>query len=405
MNTKIAVISCICIAALSISIAEEKPVPNDIVAGNNAFSIELYQKLKNAEGNLFFSPYSISTALAMTYAGARGNTEKQMATTMHFSLDQNKFHAAFGEFQSHLNEYEKKGDVKLEVANSLWMQKDYAFLPAFLKETKKYDAGMNYVNFRSETEKARIAINIWAEKKTNEKIKDLILPGMLDAMTRLVLANAIYFKGKWAVPFDSSATKNMPFYIQSDDSVTVPIMCIKGHEFGFMENSDNQCLEMPYAGNDLSMFVILPKKRNGLNVFEKTFNKTNLIFWTKHIYKEKVLVFFPKFKILKSFSLAQELSSMGMHGAFGDAADFSGMTGATDLYISDVIHKAFIDVNEEGTEAAAATAVGIGYGARYNASKPTTFRADHPFIFLIRDNHSGAILFMGRITDPRAKAE
>jgi serpin B len=404
MNTKIAVISCVCIAALSISGAEEKITPIDIANGNNAFAIELYQKLKNTEGNLFFSPYSISTALAMTYAGARGNTEKQMAATMHFDPDQRKFHAAFGEFQNHINDYEKKGDVKLEVANSLWLQKDYAFLPAFLEETKKYDAGLNYVNFISETEKARLAINTWIEKKTNDKIQNLIVPGMLDAATRLVLANAIYFKGKWAVPFDSSATKNMPFYVQSDDSVTVPMMCIRGHEFGFMENSDNQCLEMPYAGNDLSMFVILPKKRNGLNVFEKTFNKTNLIFWTKHIYKEKVLVFFPKFKILKSFSLAQELSSMGMHDAFSGAADFSGMTGVKDLHISDVIHKAFVDVNEEGTEAAAATAVIMARGARSQMMPkiPPTFRADHPFIFLIRDNHSGAILFMGRIIDPRS---
>jgi serpin B len=405
MNTKIAVISCICIAALSISIAEEKPVPNDIVAGNNAFSIELYQKLKNAEGNLFFSPYSISTTLAMTYAGARGNTEKQMATTMHFSLDQNKFHAAFGEFQSHLNEYEKKGDVKLKVANSLWMQKDYAFLPAFLEETKKYDAGLNYVNFRSETEKARIAINTWVEKKTNDKIQNLIVPGVLNAATRLVLANAIYFKGKWAVPFDSSATKNMPFYVQSDDSVTVPIMCLKGHEFGFMENSDNQCLEMPYAGKDLSMFVILPKKRTGLNELEKSFTEENLTAWTRSIYKEKVLVFIPRFKALKSFLLNKVLSSMGMHDAFGGAADFSGMTGAKDLYISDVIHQAFIDVNEEGTEAAAATAVVMKRMGTLKAALPPTFRADHPFIFLIRDNHSGAILFLGRITDPRAKAE
>jgi serpin B len=402
MNTKIAVISCVFATALSISSAEEKPVLNDIVAGNNAFAIELYQKLKNAEGNLFFSPYSISTALAMTYAGARANTEKQMAATMHFDLDQKKFHDGFGEFQSHLNEYEKKGDVKLEVANSLWMQKDYAFLPAFLEETKKYDAGLNYINFISETEKARLAINTWIEKKTNDKIQNLIVLGVLDAATRLVLANAIYFKGKWAVSFDSSATKNMPFYVQSDDSVTVPIMCLKGHEFGFMENSDNQCLEMPYAGKDLSMFVILPKKRTSLNELEKSFTEENLTAWTRSIYKEKVLVFIPRFKALKSFMLNKVLYSMGMHDAFGGAADFSGMTGVKDLYISDVIHQAFIDVNEEGTEAAAATAVVMKRMGTLKAALPPTFRADHPFIFLIRDNHSGAILFMGRITDPRS---
>jgi serpin B len=390
------------VAALSTSGADEKPVPNDIVAGNNAFAIELYQKIKGDHGNVFFSPFSISTALAMTYAGARENTEKQMAATMHFGIDQNKFHAGFGEFQSRLNEYEKKGAIKLEVANSLWLQNNFTFLPGFLEKTKEYDAGLNYVNFISETEKARIAINTWVEKKTNEKIKDLISPGILDAMTRLVLANAIYFKGKWAVPFDSSATKDLPFFVTSHDSVNVPMMCKTGHEFGYMENSDNQCLEMPYAGKDLSMLVMLPKKRTGLNELEKTFTEANLASWTKGIHKENVLVFFPRFKALKSFSLAHELSSMGMHDAFGGAADFSGMTGTQDLYISDVIHKAFIDVNEEGTEAAAATAMVMKRLSVTKEALPPTFRADHPFIFLIRDNHSGAILFMGRIVDPRS---
>ena len=402
MHAKIVLfISCVCLLALSIPAAEEEPIPANIVAGNNAFAIELYQKLKSAEGNLFFSPFSISTALAMTYAGARANTEKQMSAAMHFDLDQKKFHGGFSELQSHLNEYEKKGEVKLEVANSLWLQKDYVFLPAFLEETKKYNAGLNYVNFISETEKARLAINIWVEKKTNDKIQNLIVPGVLNAATRLVLANAIYFKGKWASPFDSSVTKDLPFYGPSNDSVKVPMMCKKGHEFGYMENSDNQCLEMPYAGNDLSMFVILPKKRNGVNELENAFTKDNLASWTKGIHTEKVLVFFPRFKTLKTFSLAQELSSMGMHDAFGGAADFSGMTGAKDLYISDVIHKAFVDVNEEGTEAAAATAVVMKRMGIMKVALPPTFRADHPFIFLIRDNHSGAILFMGRIMDPR----
>lgn len=404
MLTKIIRYVCFAfILAYPISGAEELPISKAIVAGNNAFAIELYQNLKNMPGNLFFSPYSISTALAMTYAGARGNTEKQMATTMHFSLDQNKFHAAFGEFQSHLNEYEKKGDVKLDVANSLWLQKDYVFLPAFLKETKKYDAGLNYVNFKSETEKARFAINTWVEKKTNEKIKDLISPGALDAMTGLVLANAIYFKGKWATPFDSSVTKITPFYGMSNDSVLVPMMHKAGHEFGYMENSLVQCLEMPYAGNNLSMVVILPKNRNELNKLEKAFTEEIFNTWMKSLVKEKVSVFFPRCKALKSFSLTKELSSLGMPDAFGGAADFSGMTGAKDLCISDVIHKAFIDVNEEGTEAAAATAVIMTRGARPQMMPkiPPTFRADHPFLFIIRDTRSGVILFMGRITNPR----
>ena len=395
------VISCVYVAALPISGAEEKTIPTDIVAGNNAFAIELYQKLKSAQDNLFFSPFSISTAMAMTYAGACANTEKQMSAAMHFDLDQKKFHAEFGEIQSHLNKYEKKGDVKLEVANSLWLQKEYTFLPAFLEETKKYDPGLNYVNFISETEKTRIAINTWVEKKTNDKIKDLISPGTLDAMTRLVLANAIYFKGKWASPFDSSATKNMPFYGPSSGGVNVPMMRKSDHELGYMENRDIQCLEMPYAGNDLSMFVILPKKRNGLNELEKIFTEANLAAWSKCIHKEKVVVFFPRFKSLKSFLLTQELSSMGMHDAFSRAADFSGMTGTKDLSISDVIHKAFIEINEEGTEAAAATAVVMKLLSAREESLPPTFRADHPFIFLIRDNQSGAILFMGRIMDPR----
>jgi serine protease inhibitor len=391
------------IIARPISAAQELPIPETIVAGNNAFAIELYQHLKNTPGNLFFSPYSISTALAMTYAGARANTEKQMATTMHFGLDQNKFHAAFGEFQSRLNEYEKKGDIKLEVANSLWLQKDYMFLPAFLEETKKYNAGLNYVNFKSETEKARFAINTWVEKKTNDKIQNLIVPGVLNASTELVLANAIYFKGKWATPFDSSITKNTPFFGISNDSVMVPMMHKAGHEFGYMENSDAECLEMPYAGNHLSMVIILPKNKTGLNKLENAFTEEIFNTWIKSLVKEKVIVFFPKFKALKSFSLTKELQVMEMRDAFNNTADFSGMTGTKDLFISDVIHKAFIDVNEEGTEAAAATAVIMTRGARPQMMPkiPPTFRADHPFLFLIRDTTSGAILFMGRITDPR----
>jgi serpin B len=384
----------------SICYAEEKKDDGAeiIVKGNTDFAFDLYQQLKDEDGNLFFSPYSISTALAMTYAGAKNETAEQMAQTLYFSPDQQAFHPVFGKLVDGLNQQGKKGDYQLSVANALWGQKDYTFLDSFIQLNKDYyNAGLENVDFVNETEKTRQKINQWVEDKTNDKIKDLIPAGTLDAMTRLVLTNAIYFKGDWAIQFDPNKTEEADFFVSPDKTVTAPLMFQK-EDFKYGQAETLQLLELPYKGDDLSMLVLLPKAKDGLAELESELTAENLAVWQKQMRKMKVMVHLPKFKMTSQFGLAETLKAMGMPDAFdANKADFSGMTGKKDLFISDVIHKAFVEVNEEGTEAAAATGVVM---ATRSAVRYPQFRADHPFVFVIKDNNTGSILFVGRVVDP-----
>ena len=384
-----------------------------VVMGNNKFALELYNKLAGQQGNLFLSPYSISTALAMVYAGAKGQTEEQMAKALEFpiSADSNNnelkshsiahFHYTFGEIIKQLNASGEKGGYELTVANALWGQKDYKFLPDFLTLVKtNYDGNLEQVDFKTQTEEARKTINSWVENKTKDKIKELIKPGTLDSMTRLILTNAIYFKGKWESQFKPEQTQDAPFTLLGGQNVNAPMMHQTG-KFGYMETDILQALEMPYVNNDLSMVVLLPKKADGVKDLEKELVSDNLTGWLARIHKREVQVFFPRFKMTSEFELAKVLGAMGMPDAFSGKADFSGMTGNRDLFISAVIHKAYVEVNEEGTEAAAATGVTMKL-----TSIPTpspVFRADHPFIFLIRDNQTGSILFLGRVANPASQ--
>lgn len=381
-----------------------------IVDGNNKFAMALFAKLREKEGNLFFSPYSISTALAMTYAGAIDETQAQMAKILNFPtcselvepIDKDKFHSAFGTIVKDLNARDKKGSYELSVANALWGQKGYGFLKEFIELVKtNYDGQLNEVDFVTATEAARKTINVWVEEKTNNKIKELIKPGVLDAMTRLVLTNAIYFKGNWAVQFKEDRTKNSPFTLLINDKIEVPMMNQTG-QFGYMESEDFQTLELPYVDNELSMIILLPKEIEGLTKFEQTLTLENLSQWLSKLHKREVIVSIPRFKMTSQFSLASALKSMGMTDAFDPSkADFSGMNGKKNLFISAVVHKAYVDVNEQGTEAAAATAVTMRLTS-IGPSQTLVFRADHPFLFLIRDNHSGSILFIGRVMNPKA---
>jgi len=371
-----------------------------VVDGNTAFALDLYSRLKDEDGNLFFSPYSISVALAMTYAGARENTAQQMSQTLRFSLDPQRLHPAFGKLEERLEALQEEGNVQLEIANSLWPHKSYPILEEYIGLVKKYyGVKITPLDYAADTEAARRIINEWVEEKTKDKIKDMIGPGVLDALTRLVLVNAIYFKGNWADQFEEELTKDAPFHPLSGESIEVPMM--KQQEtFGYAEHEDLQILQMPYAGDEMSMLVLLPKNMDGLANLQSVLSKENLEKWIKSIRKKEVLVFLPKFKVTSQFRLDEALASMGMTDAFSpEKADLSGIDGEPHrLYIGAVIHKAFVDVNEEGTEAAASTAVGFAL-----ASMPEpvpTFRADHPFIFMIRDNNTGSILFMGRIVDP-----
>jgi len=370
-----------------------------VVQGNTEFALALYQKLRTEEGNLFCSPYSISTALAMTYAGARGNTEAQMAQALHFLLDQEQLHPAFALLEAKLSDIGRKGHVQLRVANALWPQKGYALLEEFLALTKQYYGVLITTVDYGDEETTRRTINAWVEEKTENKIQNLIPPGMLDISTFLVLVNAIYFKGNWASQFDQRLTHDAPFRVTPDEQVQVPMMTQK-HEFRYGEDDGLQILELPYAGDDLSMVVLLPREIDGLTELEERLTVENLGRWTKNLRQREVQVLLPRFEITFPFRLDDTLKSMGMVDAFGNA-DFSGMDGTKSLFIGAVLHKAFVVVNEEGTEAAAATAVIMAMGL---SSLPPVFRADHPFVFLIRENSTGSILFLGRVVRPVCKA-
>jgi serpin B len=371
-----------------------------LVGGNTAFALSLYQKLASAEGNLFFSPFSVSTALAMTFAGARGNTAREMAAALHFSMEGEELQSAFAGLKRNLLEAEREGGVRLKVANALWPQKGYPFLPEYLALLERYyGTTATPMDYARAAEQARQTINQWVERETENKIKDLIPSGVLGPLTRLVLTNGIYFKGDWASQFKKSATHEAPFQMIPGSSIKVPMMT-QEHRFKYGELDDLQVLELPYVGKDLSMVVLLPRRVDGLPKLEQALTPDGLAEWTGSLQEHEVVVFLPKFKLLSQFRLDATLQALGMVEAFSPGkADFSGMDGKPHwLYIGAALHKAFVDVNEEGTEAAAATGVVVGVtSARV---QPPTFRADHPFLFLIRDNRTGSILFMGRVVDP-----
>jgi serpin B len=371
-----------------------------VVDSDNAFAVALYGQLRKQNGNLFFSPESISTALAMAYAGARGETASQMAKTLHFTLPPAELHPVMGALLRELNAPQE--NYQLSVANALWAQRGSTFLDDFLKLLKTdYGAGVNEVDFAGSTEAARSTINQWVEQKTQDKIKDLLQPGSLRPDTRLVLTNAIYFKGNWLAQFDKAQTKDEDFHLSPAQTKKAPLMHREG-SFRYFHGGSFQILEIPYKGNDLSMVILLPDEIGGLAALEQSLTVSNMQQWVQQLASvPKVIVTVPKFKLTQQFELGTTLGAMGMPVAFSGNANFSGMTGKRDFSISDVIHKAYVDVNEEGTEAAAATAVTMrALAIRVPEHAPPVFRADHPFVFLIRDNRSESIPFMGRVTDP-----
>jgi serpin B len=369
-----------------------------VVKGNNLFALELYRDLAKEDGNLFFSPYSISTALAMTYAGARNDTAQQMAKALHFSLPQERLHPAFADLLQQTTGAAKPRKYHLQIANRLWGQKGYGFLPDFLKLTEaSYGAGLKEVDFIGATEQARKAINAWVEEQTKDKIKELFKPGILNGDTRLVLTNAIYFKAAWMYPFSPKATIKGDFHVTADKKVTVPLM--RGnHRTHYANIGTAELLELPYEFFDLSMVVMLPKKGDSLAELEKQLTEANVAAWLRKLSDRQVDITLPKFKVTSEFMLKDALSRLGMPIAFDPLkADFSGMASGPRLFLQAVVHKAFVDVNEVGTEAAAATGVAVG---ATSLPQPATFRADRPFVYLLRDNRTGSILFMGRVVNP-----
>jgi len=378
--------------------------PGDLsaaVEGNNELACDLYGRLSRSEGNVIVSPYSLSTALAMTYAGARGVTEQEMAEVLHFDLGQDRQHAAFETLLKDLASAVDAGPVNLWTANSLWAQQDYRFLPEFLElATTKYDAHVFLVDFVHAAEVARRRINGWADEATQGTIKDLIPAGLLTPLTRLVLCNAIYFKAPWRYRFDPGTTSDAPFYLTPDSSIAIPMMSQRA-SFKLWEGDGFRLGELPYGGGDFSMVIILPDAGISLATVERQMTPEHLAHWLADLDTARphvLSLMLPRFTMTARFELADTLAAMGMPHAF-QGADFSGMTGRRDLFISNVIHKAFIEVTEEGTEASAATAVVMKRGGG-----PASFVANHPFCFLIRDRGTGSILFLGRVADPSVPA-
>ncbi|HKI33811.1 MAG TPA: serpin family protein [Gemmataceae bacterium] len=399
---KIVVIAAVAVLATGLGLpAAEKAEPKNgdvaaVVKGNNEFAFDLYGQLREKEGNRFFSPYSISTALAMTHVGARGDTATEMAKALHFTLPPDKLNPAFAELIKQVNGEGRKRGYQLSVANALWGQSDLGFKEDFLKLTRdNYGAGLNEVNFAGATEAARKQINAWVEKQTHDKIKELFKPDILNPGTRLVLTNAIYFKGDWNSPFKKDLTRDESFDV-GDGKIKAPMMH-QTAQLKYLDAGTLQVLEMPYAGKELSMVVLLPKKVAGLGDLEKSLTAEKLAGWLGKVREAAIIVSLPKFKTTSEFELKDQLSALGMKKAFGPGADFSGIS-STELQITAVVHKAFIDVNEEGTEAAAAT--GVAVGDKGGPPSLQEFRADHPFLFLIRDTRTDNVLFLGRIVNP-----
>jgi len=376
--------------------------PQGIIEGNNKFAFKLFGELSAGSGNnLFYSPFSISTAMAMTYAGAMDSTALQMRQTMKFPKDK----SFNDDFKSLLEQHAAGagGKVTLNIANGLWAQQNFRFLDSYIDLVKtKYQAGIRNVNFSDDNalELSRKEINEWVQKKTNGKISDLLKPADLGSSVRLVLINAIYFYGEWEVPFERSNTRPMDFFPLGEAAIKLPFMNRHG-SFNCYEDTNIMALELPYGDKQTSMIIFLPKVKDGMTKFEKSFDfeyYNNVILSLQTGY---VRVSIPKFRESGRFYLSMTLSKMGMPLAFSSGrADFSGMTGKKDLYISTIIHQAYIAVDELGTEAAASTAVIMKMTAIRPPADARDFTADHPFIFLIRDNASGSILFIGKIMNP-----
>ena len=373
-----------------------------LVQGNNTFAFELYRELSDGQGNLFFSPFSISQALAMTLAGARGETERQMTNTLHYELPQSALHPSFNALDRELAsrgrglQVEGNQFFELNIANAIWGQQGYEFLPEFLDVlAENYGAGLRPVDFAGAPEESRVKINDWVSSETQDKIINLLQPGAVNRRTRLVLTNAIYFHASWQWPFDKRLTRELPFHLAEGGMVEVPMMTeTSGKFYGYVKGNGYQAVDVPYSSGEMSMTILLPDEGT-FGEFEDSLNAQVLDRIVDDIEIGHITLTMPLFELESEFSLDQTLSEMGMPDAFGAEADFSGMTGTRELWVSKVVHKAFVSVDEEGTEAAAATAVVV------LESEPTLVTVDRPFIFLIRDRATGAVLFLGRVMNPK----
>jgi serpin B len=393
---------------------QETPGPaaedaGNISAGNNRFAADLYRQLASdpeyAGKNIFFSPYSISTALAITYEGARGTTADEIASVLHLPTNETPRQEGYAGLDAALN----RGDQNytLRTANALWGEETYPFLPDYVDTAARwYRANVTNLDFVNDSEASRQTINHWVEEKTEDKIRDLLPAGSIDPMTRLVITNAIYFKGTWIKQFDPAETTDEAFQIAPGETVRVQMMHRTDEDavYGYAETETLQVLKMPYAhtdGMELSMLVLLPREDN-LTAAEEALDAGALAGIRDSLTDRRVRVVFPKFTLETEYTLSPVLAEMGMPTAFSNDADLSGMDGTDMLFVSEVFHKAFVDVSEEGTEAAAATAVVVNLKSAPGGDTTPVFRADHPFVFLIVEEDSGTILFAGRVVNPES---
>lgn len=395
------------VLALAAAVTASAAVPSaDVtpaVRSSAALGIDLYRQQAAGDGNLFLSPYSIATALAMTWGGARGDTAAQMERALHLSGGPEVVHGAFGALQARLGAT-RDGRYELAVANRLFAQRGYTFRPEFFALLRdRYAAPLEEQDFRADPEPPRLHINRWVEGVTHDRIKELLARGKVRAETRLVLVNAVYFKAAWETPFPEYVTKPARF-TSGGASFETPTMR-NVMRAGYAARDGIQVLDMPYEGGEVSMTILLPGAVDGLADLERRLTPEALAGWTADLPAMRVAVELPRWSFTWDADLVPPLRSLGVEDAFDcrppSRADFSGMTGKRDLCIDVVVHKAFVAVDEKGTEAAAATAVGMAEITSARPGAPPVFRADHPFLFLIRHRTTGALLFLGRVDDPR----
>lgn len=361
-----------------------------IVNANNQFAIDFYSQVTaDKQENVFFSPWSISTAFAIAYEGARGNTADEMSDAFGFPKDEEERRTAFAAIHEDLNQ--KDARYKLNIANALWLAPDFEPFQEYVNTAKTYyDSEVETVNLVGD---GIDIINDWVKTKTEDKIEEILVPGSLTAQTRMVITNAIYFNGTWVMPFEEDRTSEQDFIVNAKKTVTVPMMS-QTLFFNYTKNDQLFILELPYEGDRLSMLILLPNEIDGITSLEESLTAEKISEWKNDLFERKLQVQMPKFTMETDYDLIPGLKNLGINDAFGPA-DFSGISNSG-LYITKAIHKAFVDVNEKGTEAAAATAIVM------DESAPPTFRADHPFIFIIQDNETGIILFIGKVVDPTA---
>ncbi|MCD4775233.1 MAG: serpin family protein [Candidatus Aegiribacteria sp.] len=397
-----------CLAETSALLLEAQPITDEhavqnLVKGNNEFALDLYEKVCDIQesDNIFFSPYSISSALGMTYNGARGQTAVDMALVLHFTLPVEAVNRAFHSLTETLSSADYLGaesghPFTLSISNGLWVQNGFTLLDEYVDEvTRYYSAAVRNLDFIDASEHSREIINDWVAESTMNRIMDLIPPGVLKEDTRVVLTNAVYFKASWRRPFDESITFDAPFTLIDGSEIDVPMMNQTNY-FNFISTEGCSAVELDYAEGNAGMLILLPD--GDIREFQKDLDADMLETIRRRLSSCNVSLSLPRFEFSRSMQLSQILKTLGMESAFGGGADFSGFTGSPDLFISEVLHKAFVKVDEEGTEAAAATAVIMGLTAI--PAQPVEMNLNRPFMFFILDTETGSIVFMGRVMDP-----